>query len=516
MNSRKIFMEAPADASPEVLGAYLEKACGSDLELRTEVDALFEAARVSGEQFLERPPIPRGDGGGSLASDGGLAGDEIEGYKLLQKIGEGGFGEVYMADQLRPFRRRVAVKSIKLGMDTRQVVARFEAERQALAMMDHPSIAKVFDAGATCTGRPFFVMELVKGVPITRFCDDRKLKTDERLRLFMEVCHAVQHAHQKGVIHRDLKPSNVMVTILDDKPVPKVIDFGVAKATQVELTDKTLYTRYEQFIGTPAYMSPEQAQMSGMDIDTRSDIYALGVLLYELLTGRPPFDAKELERAGELEIRRKICEDEPPCPSTRFATMGDAEQQDLAMLRRSEPRWLEARLRGDVDWIVMKTLEKERARRYETANGLAADIGRALADEPVEAGPPDLGYRLLKVVRKHRVAISMATVLGAVLLAATAISVSGWRAAIANRDLFETEAEEARNAKDLAKERSLLVSFLRAEELLATGNAELGVAQLASTARREAGLPIGKLAAERLSSALRYRSFAIPESEPVS
>jgi len=311
------------------------------------------------------------------------SGDQIGHYKLLQEIGEGGFGTVWMAEQEKPVRRRVALKIIKLGMDTKEVIARFEQERQALAMMDHPNIAKVHDAGATQFGRPFFVMELVKGVPITQYCDEVGLGIRERLALFGEVCSAIQHAHQKGIIHRDIKPSNVMITLLGDQAVVKVIDFGIAKATQGKLTDKTLFTRYEQFIGTPVYMSPEQATMSGLDIDTRTDIYALGVLLYELLTGKPPFDAQTLASAGYEEMRRIIREVEPPKPSSRLGTASGAERTTIAKARRIEPGKVGRLVAPDLDWIVMKAIEKDRTRRYETANGLAADLKRFLADEPV-------------------------------------------------------------------------------------------------------------------------------------
>src|SRR5437867_7823105 len=299
-------------------------------------------------------------------------GDKIGRYKLLQQIGEGGCGVVYMAEQEEPVRRRVALKIIKVGMDTKQVVARFEAERQALAMMDHPNIAKVHDAGATDTGRPYFVMELVKGVRITEYCDDNQLTTRERLELFIPVCQAIQHAHQKGIVHRDIKPSNVMVTLHDGVPVPKVIDFGIAKATQAELTEKTIFTQYGQFIGTPAYMSPEQAEMSGLDIDTRSDIYSLGVLLYELLVGRTPLDTKELLSGGFDEMRRRIKEEQPAKPSTRLRTLEGAEKTTTARHRKLRPEQLSTELRGDLDWHVLKALEKDRTRRYETANGLAA------------------------------------------------------------------------------------------------------------------------------------------------
>ncbi len=333
-------------------------------------------------------------------------GEQIGRYKLLQKLGEGGFGIVYMAEQREPVKRRVALKIIKLGMDTRQVVARFEAERQALAMMDHPNIAKVLDGGATDTGRPYFVMELVRGVPITRYCDEAGLGIRERLGLFIQVCQAVQHAHQKGIIHRDLKPSNVLVTLHDGEPVPKVIDFGIAKATQQELTEKTLFTQFQQLIGTPAYMSPEQAEMSGLDIDTRSDIYSLGVMLYELLVGRTPLESRELLKGGHEEIRRRIREQDPPKPSTRVSTLEGRERVLVARQRQVDPAALGAELRGDLDWIVLKALEKDRRRRYETANGLAQDLRRHLNHEPVLAAPPDRLYQMGRYIRRHRAAVA--------------------------------------------------------------------------------------------------------------
>ena len=316
-------------------------------------------------------------------------GERIGRYKLLQQIGEGGCGVVYMAEQEEPVRRRVALKIIKLGMDTRQVIARFEAERQALALMDHPNIAKVFDAGATETGRPYFVMELVRGIKITDYCDEKKLPTRQRLDLFILVCQAVQHAHQKGIIHRDLKPSNILVTEQDGAAVPKIIDFGIAKATtEQKLTDKTLFTTFEQFIGTPAYMSPEQAGLGSLDVDTRSDIYSLGVLLYELLTGQPPFDSGELQCSSVDVILRTIREKEPPSPSVRLTVLTHPEITLTAHRRGIEPSKLRSLLYGDIDWIVMKTLEKERSRRYDTANGLAEDIERHLNNQPIVARPP--------------------------------------------------------------------------------------------------------------------------------
>ena len=327
-----------------------------------------------------------------------------------------------MAEQEEPVRRRVALKVIKLGMDTKAVIARFDAERQALALMDHPNIARVLDAGATDAGRPFFVMELVPGVPITKYCDQHNLPTADRLRLFAQVCHAVQHAHQKGIIHRDLKPSNILVTLHDGEPVPKVIDFGIAKATQGRLTDRTLFTAFEQFIGTPAYMSPEQAEMSGIDVDTRSDIYSLGVLLYELLTGRPPFDPKSLLQAGLDEIRRIIREVEPVKPSTRLNTLADSDRDTTARQRGTAPAQLSLLLRGDLDWIVMKALEKNRSRRYETASGLAQDIQRHLHNEPVFARPPTAGYRISRFIRRHRLAFTTAALVALALVAGTVIS----------------------------------------------------------------------------------------------
>jgi serine/threonine protein kinase len=337
-------------------------------------------------------------------------------YKLLEKIGEGGFGVVYVAEQKEPVRRRVALKIIKLGMDTRQVVARFEAERQALALMDHPNIAKVLDAGDTDSGRPYFVMELVRGVKLTDYCDQNKLSTKQRLELFIQVCQAIQHAHQKGIIHRDIKPSNILVTLHDGVPVPKVIDFGIAKATQQDLTDKTVYTQHKQFIGTPAYMSPEQAEMSGLDVDTRSDIYSLGVLLYELLTGRTPFDPKELMKLGVERMRKTIREEEPVRPSTKLATLKGEELSTTAARYSTEAPKLVNLLRGDLDWIAMKCLEKDRTRRYETANGLAADLKRHLNNEPVAARPPSVTYRLQKAFRRNKLMFAAGAVIITVLI----------------------------------------------------------------------------------------------------
>ena len=448
--------------------AFLTTACGEDAVLLLEVRALLAAHEAMPTGFLTAPAayrVAERDVETTIKHDSSTEplcrvttperdGERIGRYKLLQEIGEGGFGTVWMAEQMEPVVRRVALKIIKLGMDTKEVIARFEVERQALAMMDHPNIAKVFDAGATDKGRPFFVMELVKGMPITQYCDEAGLGTRERLALFGDVCAAINHAHQKGVIHRDIKPSNVMVTLYADKPVVKVIDFGIAKATQSKLTDKTLFTRFEQFIGTPVYMSPEQAALSAVDIDTRSDIYALGILLYELLVGKPPFDVKSLLSVGYEEMRRIIREVEPAKPSSRLETIVGEERTQLAKARHIDPAKVGGLVEPDLDWIVMKAIDKDRGRRYETANAFLQDIRRFLSDEAVSATPPSAGYQFRMFARRNKKALRVAMLIGAVLIITTVVSTWAWidasRARIAEREqriAFQTEAHRANEAE---------------------------------------------------------------------
>jgi eukaryotic-like serine/threonine-protein kinase len=446
--ARDLFLNV-LEETPAQRAAFLRAACGGDERLRGEVEELLREHEQLGD-FLNTPAFSDTSSATTLTITTGMvevmekAGDKIGRYKLLQKIGEGGCGVVYMAEQEEPVRRRVALKIIKLGMDTKAVIARFEAERQALAMMEHPNIARVLDAGATETGRPYFVMELVRGVRITDYCDQNNLTTEERLQLFIQVCQAIQHAHQKGIIHRDIKPSNILVTLHDSTPVPKVIDFGIAKATEQRLTDKTLFTEFQSFIGTPAYMSPEQAEMSGLDIDTRSDIYALGVLLYEVLTGTTPFDARELMALGIDGVRKTIREKEPARPSTRLSTMLNADLTVTAQRRRTEAPKLIHSLRGDLDWIVMKCLEKDRTRRYPTANDVVADVQRFLEGETVLARPPSNVYLLQKFLRRHRRAVAAAVIIAVTLLAG--ITVSTWqavRATIAERNAGNAQKMES-------------------------------------------------------------------------
>ena len=482
-NEKSIFLHA-AGLAPDDRDVYLNEACRGDAAMRTRIDALLVAHdRLGGES----PPTAGLDS--SVPTPGPEAGTVLGGrFKLLEVIGEGGMGAVWLAAQTEPVRRKVAVKLIKPGMDSQSVLARFEAERQALALMDHPNIAKVHDAGAAPDGRPYFVMELVKGVPITRYCDDHHLTPRERLELFVPVCLAIQHAHQKGVIHRDVKPSNVLVARYDDRPVPKVIDFGVAKAAGQPLADKTLHTGFGAVVGTVEYMSPEQATFNQLDIDTRSDVYSLGVLLYELLVGSPPFGRKELEKAGVLEMLRLIREQEPSRPSTKLSTSDGLPT--LAANRGTEPAKLTRLVRGELDWIVMKALEKDRTRRYETATGFALDVQRYLAGEAVLAVPPSAAYRLRKLVRRNR---GPALAAAAVLLA-LAVGIAGtiWQAVKATREgaarlqaLDDLGREQQRTGEALDQSRRLSadLAFDKGQLLGESGDANLALLWLAHSLR---------------------------------
>ena len=440
----QLFSEA-LDLPTSDRDAYLDKQCGDDAELKRRVQALI-TAHHSSTGFLEDA-----DMSDSFELAGALRdalpidemhGDYIGRYRLLDRLGEGGWGVVWMAEQTDSIKRRVALKILKLGMDTREFVARFESERQALAMMDHPNIAHVFDGGATDKGRPYFVMELVKGICITDYCDREQLDIRERLQLFIKVCQAVHHAHQKGIIHRDLKPSNILVTMSHGEAVPKVIDFGVAKATDYRLSAKTFFTRIQSFVGTPAYTSPEQVDMSSVDVDTRSDIYSLGVLLYEIIVGRPPFDPKELTAEGMENMRRKICQTEPPMPSAHLTSLSEVDRTVIASKHGMEAEKLPRILKGDLDWIIMKCLEKSRSRRYGTVNALALDIERYLNNEPVMASPPSQIYRWRKFVARNKVAVTVSAALVASLLIGsltiTFLAVQSFRA----EELARQEAEK--------------------------------------------------------------------------
>ena len=499
MNEETLFEEA-LSRSPEERAAFLEQACEGRPELHAAVEALLAAHEKTGN-ILDGPQIDLAQtlvsGPGQTHPDATLdhtpgpvdassavtkttddqpkseAGIVIAGrYSLQEKIGEGGMGEVWVAKQTEPVKRKVALKLIKTGMDSKAVLQRFEQERQALAMMEHPNIARVLDGGLTPTGQPFFVMEVVNGLPLTKFCDEARLTTKGRLELFVPICQAVQHAHQKGIVHRDLKPANILVTIIDGKPVPKVIDFGVAKATAGKLTDESMSTQFGAVVGTLEYMSPEQAGFSGEDIDTRADIYSLGVILYELLTGLRPVDVKWLKNAALSEMIRIIREEEPSKPSTRLST--DASLPTMAALRQTEPRKLMALLRGELDWMVMKCLEKHRERRYETANGLARDIQRYLADEAVEARPPSAWYRFRKLARRNRVALTTAGLVAGALVLGTAVAT--WQSVRATREAARaTEAEARALAERDEKERA------RAEAVAARKKAEDFAAGLKET-----------------------------------
>lgn len=502
--AEEIFYTALNLKSPVERRAYWERACQGNTELRTLVEQLLASQAAADALFPEGGPaqVSMVELSQSLAqlqgfpvgpatslSDAEEVGKTIGLYKLLQRLGEGGCGVVYMAEQEKPVRRRVALKIIKLGMDTKSVIARFEAERQALAMMDHPNIARVLDAGATQTGRPFFVMELVHGVRITEYCDANSFDTRQRLELFIQVCSAIQHAHQKGIIHRDIKPSNILVTMLDGKAVPKVIDFGVAKAIEEKLTDKTLFTMYGYVIGTPAYMSPEQAQMSGMDVDTRSDIYSLGVLLYELLTGRTPFDQKELVASGIDEMRRTLREREPHRPSAKLDSLPKTELTFTAQRRHVEPLKLRSDLRGDLDWIVMTALEKDRQRRYQTVNALAADIRRHLNDEAVTARPPSRAYRFRKLVRRNKTVFAAVGAIAFTLVCG--LGTSTWlylreRETSREHQKLRRAAERAQHEAEAREKATAAAVFLgrndfeRADQLIGSISEELMPASLES------------------------------------
>ena len=470
--AKSLFLAASDLGDPAARAAFLARECGGDAELRNRVEALLQAhdaapLSAAGPDAATGAYVPAGlpetlEYGDPTARVGAILAGK---YKLIEAIGEGGMGSVFLAQQTEPVKRAVAVKVIKAGMDSRAVLARFEAERQALALMDHPNIARVLDAGTTDSGRPFFVMELVKGQPITKFCDARKLTPRERLELFVPVCQAIQHAHQKGIIHRDIKPSNVLIALYDDRPVPKVIDFGLAKAAAQTLTDQTLLTGFGAVVGTPEYMSPEQANLNNLDIDTRSDVYSLGVLLYELLTGSTPVDRKALGQAALLEILRMVREVEAPRPSAKLSTIETLPS--VAANRGTEPAKLSKLMKGELDWVVLKALEKDRARRYETANGLARDIQRYLADEMVEARPPSAGYRLKKFVTRNRGAVLAAGVIFAALLGGLVMLYAGVTAAryglLRARDAEKAaraDQEEAVKQRQLAdRERQLAVAF---------------------------------------------------------
>src|SRR5688572_1313523 len=440
---KEIFQAALDIASPEERFGYIKGACGADAALLARVQELLRAHEATA--FLRDQPAADGGKTVRVSENPQSPGERIGRYKIRENLGEGGCGVVYVAEQEEPVRRRVALKVIKLGMDTKAVVARFEAERQALAMMDHPNIARVLDAGATEAGRPYFVMELVKGEPITCYCDRQNLSIVERLALFAQVCNAVQHAHQKGIIHRDIKPTNVLVSTEDGKAFPKVIDFGIAKATAARLTEKTLFTEHRTFIGTPEYMSPEQAEGS-MDIDTRTDVYSLGVVLYELLAGATPFDGGRLRSAAYGEMQRIIREVDPPKPSTRLS-QDTATAASVAARRHTEPRKLGALIRGDLDWIVMKALEKDRQRRYETASGLAMDVARYLAGEAVLAAPASAAYRVRKFVRRNRGLVTATGLVAAALIVGIIGTTWGLVRAERSRQLAVAEASRASAAE---------------------------------------------------------------------
>ena len=467
-DAREIFLVAIEQYAPDEWPRYLDEVCANDPELRQRVEILLEA-HVGDESLLDIPAIAPPATIDQPISE--KPGTQIGPYKLLQQIGKGGMGVVYLAEQKEPVKRRVALKIIKPGMDTCEVIARFEAERQALAMMDHPNIAKVLDAGQTDSGRPYFVMELVKGVPVTQYCDEKHLTPKERLELFIPICLAVQHAHQKGIIHRDIKPSNILVALFDGQAVPKVIDFGVAKATSQTLTEKTLFTRLGQVVGTLEYMSPEQTQVNQLDVDTRSDIYSMGVLLYELLTGDTPFDRRRMHSAALDEMLRIIREEEPLKPSTKVSS--SESLPSIAANRRVEPQKLGTTIRGELDWIVMKALEKDRTQRYDTASSFGQDIQRYLSDETVVACPPSVSYRFRKFAKRNKRAIATGSLVAAALL--VGIAGTTWQAIRATRSQQQAQRQlqEAKKAQQTTEQylrrliKTRAVAFASSGSLLA-------------------------------------------------
>jgi serine/threonine protein kinase len=512
-DAKGIFLAALDIADAAERAAFVARSCGDDAPLRQRVEDLLRAYGQSGGPLDKLAAAMASTNIAEPIQE--QAGATIGPYKLMEQIGEGGFGLVFVAEQQQPIRRKVALKIIKPGMDTRDVIARFEAERQALALMDHPNIARVLDAGTTQSGHPYFVMELVRGVPITEYCDKHQLTPRERLELFVPVCNAIQHAHLKGIIHRDIKPSNVLVTLHDGKPVVKVIDFGVAKALHQALTEHTVYTRFAQMIGTPLYMSPEQAEMSGLDIDTRTDVYSLGVVLYELLTGETPFDKRRFAKAAYDELLKIIREEEPPKPSLRLSQSSDS-LPSIAALRKTEPARLSKMFSGELDWIVMKCLEKDRSRRYETANGLARDLEHYLHDEVVEAQPPTAAYRLRKFVRKHRASLTTAATIMLLLVAGAAVST--WQAVRATRAEAEMEKASmerfhalgvAETAKQIAEDR---LAEAEAERKRAETERDRAERQLANGLLRPIGFSTQGIDPAELRSFVDWS--AIKESRP--
>lgn len=456
MSEKSIFLDAIELDDPSARDAFLDDACRDDRSLRQRVQSLLNA-HLADDHVVDRPPVSNATDATSIDQHKSL-GTMIGPYRLMEQIGEGGFGLVFVAQQEQPVKRRVALKIIKPGTGSQEVIARFEAERQAVAMMDHPNIAQVFDAGVTDDGRPYFVMELVRGLPITDFADRSGMSLRGRLELFIDVCSAVHHAHQKGVIHRDIKPSNVMVTLHDGKPIVKVIDFGVAKAIGQALTDKTIYTRFFSMIGTPLYMSPEQAEMSGLDVDTRSDIYSLGVLMYELLAGTTPFDRERMDSAGLDELRRIIREEEPPRPSRRMTTLGD-RMTTVAAARGLDAHRLTSSLRGDLDWIVMKSLEKDRQRRYDSAMAMANDIRCYLSEQPITARPPSLAYQGLKFARRNRAVLATLSMVSIAMLVGIAMSLWQMNQAMIERDQKEKALRDLEQfSRNVTNANSLVAS----------------------------------------------------------